>query len=208
MRRCARRKGRDRAARPELALFLERFAQVVRERLDVDGRDSRFPLKHGHLLHVRLCGAPRPVKSHSPRAASGLRLPIWLFWLSAGVPCAWLWKKPSFCQTLATASRRPGGTPMSLLRNIVVDLARDSDIQRMTRAARLASTVLLVCVGYYAGGSPGDPTRVPALWHRRHLALYRHPPGGVASRAGTALVGISARCRSYAPAPRRALSAA
>src|SRR3989449_7064821 len=29
---------------PELALFLERFAQVVRERLDVDRRDARFPL--------------------------------------------------------------------------------------------------------------------------------------------------------------------
>ncbi len=29
---------------PELALFLEHFAQVVRERLDVDRRDARFPL--------------------------------------------------------------------------------------------------------------------------------------------------------------------
>src|SRR6266536_6183004 len=56
---------------PELALFLERFAQVVRERLDVDRRDARFPLEHGHLLHVRLCGVLRPVKSRSPRAASG-----------------------------------------------------------------------------------------------------------------------------------------
>src|SRR5438552_10532087 len=40
---------------PELALFLERLAQVVRERLDVDRWDARFPLQHGHLLHVRLC---------------------------------------------------------------------------------------------------------------------------------------------------------
>src|SRR2546426_585803 len=56
---------------PELALLLERFAQVVRERLDVDQRDARFPLEHGHLLHVRLCGVPRPVKSQLPRAASG-----------------------------------------------------------------------------------------------------------------------------------------
>src|SRR6267143_1580230 len=51
---------------PELALFLERFAQVVRERLDVDRRDARFPLQHGHLFHVRLCGAPRQVKSQRP----------------------------------------------------------------------------------------------------------------------------------------------
>jgi hypothetical protein len=34
---------------PELALFLERFAQVARERLDVDRRDARFPFQHGHL---------------------------------------------------------------------------------------------------------------------------------------------------------------
>src|SRR5258705_3581938 len=32
---------------PERALFLERFAQVVRERLDVDRRDARFSLQHG-----------------------------------------------------------------------------------------------------------------------------------------------------------------
>src|SRR5262249_23881783 len=34
----------------ELALFLERSAQVVRERFDVDGRDACFPFQHGHLL--------------------------------------------------------------------------------------------------------------------------------------------------------------
>src|SRR5262249_16708284 len=32
----------------ELALFVERLAQVVRDRLDVDRRDARFPLQHGH----------------------------------------------------------------------------------------------------------------------------------------------------------------
>src|SRR3989442_6449714 len=46
---------------PELALFLERFAQIVRERLDVDRRDARFPLQHGHLLYVQLCGVPRAI---------------------------------------------------------------------------------------------------------------------------------------------------
>src|SRR6266567_85952 len=56
---------------PELALFLEHFAQVLRERPDVDRRDARFPFQHGCLLHVRLRGVPPPVKSHSPRAASG-----------------------------------------------------------------------------------------------------------------------------------------
>src|SRR6266852_2784909 len=45
---------------PELALFLERFAQVVRERLDVDRWDARFPLQHGHLLHVRLMRRATP----------------------------------------------------------------------------------------------------------------------------------------------------
>src|SRR5258705_696211 len=55
---------------PELALFVERFPQVLRERLLVDGRNARFPVQHGHLLHVQLCGVRLPVKSHSPRAAS------------------------------------------------------------------------------------------------------------------------------------------
>jgi hypothetical protein len=32
---------------PELALFLERFAQVVWARLDVDRRDARFSFQHG-----------------------------------------------------------------------------------------------------------------------------------------------------------------
>src|SRR5438874_2558823 len=61
----------------ELALLLERIAQVVRERLDVDRRDARFPLQHGHLLHVRLCGVPRPVsaqgivaRAHAPTSAT------------------------------------------------------------------------------------------------------------------------------------------
>ena len=35
---------------PEFALFLERFAQVVWARLDVDRRDARFSLQHGHRL--------------------------------------------------------------------------------------------------------------------------------------------------------------
>src|SRR5207249_10513436 len=65
MPRCARRKGRVERRAPELALFLERFAQVVRGRLDGDRRDARFPLEHGHLLHVRLCGVPRPVSAES-----------------------------------------------------------------------------------------------------------------------------------------------
>src|SRR5205085_5638000 len=30
----------------ELALFLERFAQVLRKRLDVERRDARFPFQH------------------------------------------------------------------------------------------------------------------------------------------------------------------
>src|ERR1700730_5285581 len=39
---------------PELALFFELFAQVIRECLDVDRRDARFSFEHGHLLHVLL----------------------------------------------------------------------------------------------------------------------------------------------------------
>src|SRR2546429_199709 len=54
----------------ELALFLERFPQVVRERLDVDRRDARFPPPHGHLLHVRPFGGPRPGKSDHALCAS------------------------------------------------------------------------------------------------------------------------------------------
>jgi hypothetical protein len=38
----------------EPTLFLERFAQVVWERRDVDRRDPRFSFQHGHLLLVRL----------------------------------------------------------------------------------------------------------------------------------------------------------
>src|SRR5262249_44707960 len=59
--------GMERRA-PELALFLERVAQVVRERLDVDRWDARFPFEHGHLLHVRLCG--RHPEHRGPRALS------------------------------------------------------------------------------------------------------------------------------------------
>jgi hypothetical protein len=33
---------------PELALFLERFAQVVWTRRDIDRRDARFSFEHGH----------------------------------------------------------------------------------------------------------------------------------------------------------------
>src|SRR6266567_2898639 len=51
---------------PELPLFLERFAEIVRERLDVDRRDARFPFQHGHLLHVRLMRRPTPC--HEPFA--------------------------------------------------------------------------------------------------------------------------------------------
>src|SRR5260370_40466303 len=35
------------------ALVLEYLAQVVAERLDVDRRNARSPLQHGHLLHVQ-----------------------------------------------------------------------------------------------------------------------------------------------------------
>jgi hypothetical protein len=34
---------------PALALFLEYFAHVLRERLDVDRRDSRLSFQHRHL---------------------------------------------------------------------------------------------------------------------------------------------------------------
>src|SRR5206468_3361890 len=52
---------------PELALFLERFAQIVGERLDVDRRDARFPLQHGHLLYVQLGRVHEPFATRRTR---------------------------------------------------------------------------------------------------------------------------------------------
>jgi signal transduction histidine kinase len=65
---------------------------------------------------------------------------------------------------------------MSLLRDRVVDLAPDSDLQRLTRAARLASTVLLLCVGYYVGGILGTllgfpPSGIAAIWPSTAILL-------------------------------------
>jgi hypothetical protein len=39
---------------PELALFLERFAQIVGARFDVDRRDARFAFQHGRFLFAGL----------------------------------------------------------------------------------------------------------------------------------------------------------
>src|SRR5262249_22630460 len=59
--------GMERRA-PELALFLERVAHVVRERLDVDRWDALYPLRHGYLLYFRFpprfLGCARAVASH------------------------------------------------------------------------------------------------------------------------------------------------
>jgi Bacterial conjugation TrbI-like protein len=46
---------------PELALFLERLAQVVWERLDINRRDACFSFQHGHLLLVGLLHRPHPI---------------------------------------------------------------------------------------------------------------------------------------------------
>jgi signal transduction histidine kinase len=56
---------------------------------------------------------------------------------------------------------------MSLLRELVLALARDSETRPVTRIARLASTVCLVCAGYYVGGLVG-------IW-------LRFPPSGIAT---------------------------
>src|SRR5213082_3545683 len=65
----------------ELALFLQRFAQVVRERLDVERRNARFPLQHGHLLQVGY-DQPRsyamPNVSSNPRRPNGVTMTAWL----------------------------------------------------------------------------------------------------------------------------------
>jgi len=50
---------------------------------------------------------------------------------------------------------------MSLVREVVVHPARDSHPQRVTRAGALASAVLLMCTGYYAGGIIGIALRFP-----------------------------------------------
>ena len=50
---------------------------------------------------------------------------------------------------------------MSLVREVVVHPARDSETRRVKRAATLASSVLLVCAGYYAGGIIGIALRFP-----------------------------------------------
>jgi len=42
-------KGIERRA-PELCLFLERLAQIIGERLDVDRRNASLAFEHGHLL--------------------------------------------------------------------------------------------------------------------------------------------------------------
>jgi PAS domain S-box-containing protein len=65
---------------------------------------------------------------------------------------------------------------MSLPRDLVLDLAQDSDTRRMTRAVRRASTVLLVCVGYYAGGIVGillgfPPSGIAAIWPSTAILL-------------------------------------
>jgi two-component system, LuxR family, sensor kinase FixL len=58
---------------------------------------------------------------------------------------------------------------MSLLQDIALDLARDSDVRRMRRAVRQVSIVLLFCVGYYAAGIVGillgfPPSGIAAIW--------------------------------------------
>jgi hypothetical protein len=85
---------------PELALFLEHFAQVVRERLDVDRRDARFPLQHGHLLHVRLCGRATPGQEQAMRR-------------EISRPAVAL-RQPRFAQPLSYSSWRRHQTPVSL----------------------------------------------------------------------------------------------
>src|SRR5262249_18546165 len=44
---------------PELLLLRERLAQVVRERFDVDRRDTRLALEHGHLQLWPIGASPR-----------------------------------------------------------------------------------------------------------------------------------------------------
>src|SRR5215470_3548883 len=62
--------GMERRA-PELALLLERVAQVVRERLDVDGRDPRLSCQHGHSsTFVWRCSAPDPTSEAVARAGA------------------------------------------------------------------------------------------------------------------------------------------
>ena len=65
---------------------------------------------------------------------------------------------------------------MSVLRGLVVDLARDSETRPVMRVAWLASTVLLVCVGYYAGGVFGillgfPPSGIAAIWPSTAILL-------------------------------------
>jgi len=65
---------------------------------------------------------------------------------------------------------------MSLLREPMVDLARDSGTSRVTRVAWLASSVLLVCAGYYAGGIIGiwlrfPPSGIGTIWPSTPILL-------------------------------------
>ena len=63
-----------------------------------------------------------------------------------------------------------------VLRDLVLDVAPDSDHRRTTRAIRRVSTVLLVCVGYYAGGIVGillgfPPSGIAAIWPSTAILL-------------------------------------
>jgi integral membrane sensor domain MASE1 len=73
---------------------------------------------------------------------------------------------------------------MSLLQDLALDLARDSDVRRMRRAVRQVSIVLLLCVGYYAAGIVGirlgfPPSGIAAIWPSTAIllaALLLTPP--------------------------------
>jgi PAS domain S-box-containing protein len=65
---------------------------------------------------------------------------------------------------------------MRVLRDLGSDLARDSGIPALTTRVRLLSTVLLVCVGYYAGGILGlrfglPPSGIAVIWPSTAILL-------------------------------------
>ena len=65
---------------------------------------------------------------------------------------------------------------MSLLRELVLAPARDLETRPVIRIARLASTVCLVCAGYYVGGLVGiwlrfPPSGIAAIWPSTAILL-------------------------------------
>jgi hypothetical protein len=65
---------------------------------------------------------------------------------------------------------------MNAFRDLVLDRARDSKVRPVKRVLRMASGILLMSVGYYAGGALGillgfPPSGIAAIWPSTAILL-------------------------------------